>query len=544
MFNRPKKSEVKVFVEVLQNGELLSRTSRPFDKQGVIRLTSDPEGELTAPFYPLPTDIDLIKITKRGAEIDLDPNWEGFTTFEGSIEDINSHRNTQYTHIMTKGDYGSIAYSDLRVLIRIGKERPKSKKYEPGRPTGEYRGKLMKLLVGESRDFKSLGIGLLASLWLFGSFTLALMNRHDSSPKSFFDLDQVYTLPFIHPDHLELLPEALQNNLDRLDMIDSGFEYYMNFASTLLGFSSRYNPTIYRSTYDLYGDLNKSQRVSIREIATQQRDLQVQVSKKKLRSPLIIPAIKGESLDQKLLRVQSKIEIVHRGLRKTLEHRRAVTKSFRSDRGYRFEQYKKVAGADTPEAKEKEDRETRLDRKFMYQEASELAQYADSLQYAMRGMREKSIPLDNNNTQPIAIKPNNTLISFLTPKSLHGLNDKLKYVRASSFDLRKSGMVKEPLLGKVNPELINRAITRNRFQLQLCFELALRRNQALKGSMEWQWRLDTKGKISDIELVNSSISDRRMIRCVRKKISSWRLPKPRRGSVEVKYPFYFLPAKG
>ena len=80
--------------------------------------------------------------------------------------------------------------------------------------------------------------------------------------------------------------------------------------------------------------------------------------------------------------------------------------------------------------------------------------------------------------------------------------------------------------------------------LQLCFELALRRNQNLKGSMEWQWRLDSRGKISEIELLDSTIQDRRMIRCVRKKIANWKFPRPKRGSVEIKYPFYFAPAKG
>ncbi|WP_234996054.1 AgmX/PglI C-terminal domain-containing protein [Pseudobacteriovorax antillogorgiicola] len=537
-------------MEVLQNGELLSKISRPFDKMGTIRLTSKPDGDLTAPFYPLPTDIDLIKITKRGAEVDLDPNWEGFTTFEGRIEDISSHRNTQYTHIMKKGDYGSIAYNDLRVLIRIGKERPKTKRQADRKPTGEYRGKIFNLWIGEKRDFQILAIGFLAAAWLFGSFTLALLKRPDTRPKNFFDLQPVYTLPFIHPKHLALLPEALQLRLDRTDLIGSSFEYYMNLASTILGFSSRWNPAIYKSTYNMYEDLHRDQKVEIRQLLTEQSLIDRKISQDKLSSLIVIPAIKGETLDQQLLRLHDKIEIIHKNLELSLKYRRKVSKAWENDEKYAFSNYRSVKpirrGLMTgPAVKdEEEDEPNTADEKAMYKEAKELANFAAVQQSDMRRMREKSVALNPDNAKPIAVSPKNPYVSFLSPEGLSQLNEKLSLIKASTFDLRKTGMLKEPLLGEINPELINKTITRNKFQLQLCFELALRRNQNLQGSMEWQWRLDSRGRISDIELLDTTISDRRMIRCVRKKIANWRFPRPRRGSVEIKYPFYFAPAKG
>ena len=94
---------------------------------------------------------------------------------------------------------------------------------------------------------------------------------------------------------------------------------------------------------------------------------------------------------------------------------------------------------------------------------------------------------------------------FCASRDACSVECKIAHIQASDFDLRKAGMVKEPLQGKLNPDLISRTIQNNRFDLQLCFELALRRNQGTAGVMEWQWRLDSRGKISDIELLQTSI---------------------------------------
>jgi len=188
---RKPRDNYKVFVEVHQNGELLSKTSRPFTNRGSIFLTSDPDGELTAPFYALPTAIRILKLTKRGVEVDLDPNWEGFTTFEGKIEDINSDRKSAYTHIMKKGDYGSIAYNDLRVLIRIGKDRQTRALQQT--TSKEYRGSSLDLWFGSRHDLKFLGIGLVAALWFMGGFVLGLLKKPDDRPRDFIDLRNEYT---------------------------------------------------------------------------------------------------------------------------------------------------------------------------------------------------------------------------------------------------------------------------------------------------------------------------------------------------------------
>ena len=115
-------------------------------------------------------------------------------------------------------------------------------------------------------------------------------------------------------------------------------------------------------------------------------------------------------------------------------------------------------------------------------------------------------------------------------------------MQPSTFGVKKE-KVKEPLVGELDPKLIEKIVNKNRFELQLCFELALRRNREVSGTMKWQWRLDSRGKISNLTLVSSSITDPVMKNCVRKKIAGWKFPRPRRGSVEITYPFYFKPAR-
>ena len=107
-----------------------------------------------------------------------------------------------------------------------------------------------------------------------------------------------------------------------------------------------------------------------------------------------------------------------------------------------------------------------------------------------------------------------------------------------------TAVVDAPLHLTFDPNVVESFIRENKYQLQLCYELALRRNEVASGTMEWRWRIDSRGFISDVALLSSGIKDQRMATCIRQKISTWRFPRPRRGSVEVSYPFEFSPAKG
>jgi hypothetical protein len=532
----------KVFVEVHQNGEVLSTTSRPFTKRGSIFLTSHPDGELTAPFYALPTDIRILKITKRGVEVDLDPNWEGFTTFEGKIEDINSDRKSAYTHIMKKGDYGSIAYNDLRVLIRIGKERQTRLLKET--TSKEYRGSSLELWFGGRHDLKFLAIGLGAALWFMGGFVLGLLKKPDDRPRDFIDLRNEYTLPFIHPKHLRNVPESLQVKYDRLVPIRSALEFAKGFTDTLLGYDAlKSHPArhpVFLESRQHYRQLYRKLDDDIDTILAQRDNLEGRILNDARNALVALPYVRGESFRGSLLRLEDKLNIWHENAQLTLSLRKKTTQEFTADKHYDFNEYRKTVEPTTVQFFRSEP----SGEEAMYKEVEQLARFAELHQKRIVKYREPVVPVTVENSSPLVIAADSSFLRLIEEGSFRNFNEKISQIQASIFDPDKPKIVREPLIGTIDPKLIEQTIARYRFELQLCYELALRRNQQAVGSMEWQWHLDTQGKVYDIDLVKSSISDPKMIECVRGKIARWKWPKPQKGSIQISYPFLFRPAKG
>jgi hypothetical protein len=178
----------------------------------------------------------------------------------------------------------------------------------------------------------------------------------------------------------------------------------------------------------------------------------------------------------------------------------------------------------------------------MYLEAKDFATRA-------RVLQKRQLPHDSTltplNAAPLGLPDGSKYASFLGDIDFFLADEKLLQLQASEWGApRKPAKSKEALVGEIDPALIERYIKQNRYQLQLCYELALRRNEAASGTMEWRWRIDSRGVISDVALVASAIKDQSMIQCIQRKISAWSFPRPRRGSVEVSYPFEFSPSKG
>lgn len=545
---RSKKNEVRIFVEVLQNGTLLSQTSKPFSKKSTIYLTANPKGELSAPYYPLPSDIKLITITPRGAELELDPNWEGFTTFQGQIEPVSSDRRSNYTHIMQNGDYGSIAYNDLRVLIRIGKARAARK--SAGSAAKAYRGKFSTLWFGSKKEIKFLALASLATLWVFGSAIAGLILRPDNRPQHIYDLSPEYSLPFIDHVHIEHIPEALNDFGSPNGLIKNSFLYYQAVTDKILNYDGRKHSAIYDSSYKMYARLHRNYNNQLKTVISDQEKLEANILAKPLAGLISLPTVSGETFGDSILRLHDKLEILHLNFAETLRNRLITAKEFSDEKGHNYEAYKRSElkfgeGAESFESKmSKITAGLQESGITVFTEARRLANLARKYQRDLNKISFNQPVIDDNITASIHIDAENPYLSFLWPESFAELNKKLNVIGASRFDARRPSKVKEPLLGEINPKLIQNVVQKKRFEIQLCFELALRRKQDLEGAMEWQWRLDSRGRISDIELVNTTISDRRMIDCIRKKIARWQFPRPKRGSVEVSYPFRFSPNKG
>ena len=180
----------------------------------------------------------------------------------------------------------------------------------------------------------------------------------------------------------------------------------------------------------------------------------------------------------------------------------------------------------------------------MYIEADELASNVEIMQnkYLSQIDAEEELTRSNLNTVLMNITGNH--LSFTRSLKYISESEKLGEIAASTFGSSPIKKVVEPLIGKIDQKRVRNLLSSKRFDVQLCYESALRRNHVLEGEMAWQWVVNTMGQISDIELVQSDLADNKLARCIRKKLASWKFPRAERGSVKVMHKFKFRPIKG
>jgi len=192
-------------------------------------------------------------------------------------------------------------------------------------------------------------------------------------------------------------------------------------------------------------------------------------------------------------------------------------------------------------------RKTLPDEELQMQQAKSHATEATARQVDLFGKEYLQAGVINCCPEIIGIKAGSTPITYTPMPRFRDGDQKLALLNASRWgekDSAKPSRIIEPIAGIIDSKAVEKAISSGRFQLQLCFELSLRRNQTAKGSMEWQWKIDTQGKISSLSLLNSTMKDDELIRCVRQRIAGWKFPKARGGSVEIRYPFEFVRDRG
>jgi len=226
---------------------------------------------------------------------------------------------------------------------------------------------------------------------------------------------------------------------------------------------------------------------------------------------------------------------------------------FPHDPEYAWEDYKNVNEVDPLSAATGKIKPFNIlsEEELVYEESRALAKRAEKKQSKVVSLMGEKDFITPASSKPIAIPDGVRFASFANQVDFMIADEKLYQLQAAEFGQVKAetkpeskAVIQEPLVGEIEPALIENYIKKNQFELQLCYELALRRNEQAAGTMEWRWRIDSRGTISGLALINTSIKDPRMTDCIRRKIAAWRFPRPRRGSIEVSYPFEFAPTKG
>ena len=533
--------------QILQNGYPVAKCRKLISGRDSIVLSNSRRGDLRIPMYSENLHATVIEIRGGNARFVLELPWEGRVSSRGLVNDIDRSTAKEDSLDLENGDFCSVAHEDLRLLVQVT-DRPHLQVPEKAiaRVKG-YREGVIPLLIEDRSVAAAVGVGVLASTILTGAFSLGLLNRPPQAKLRFEQLAPEYVLPFVDPEHFRLAPEALQERLETQRYLPSVLRYYLSTAELLTGIIVQDPSPLMTSSVERFTRAHQERGQAIQKLREEDLGRSMASAAKGNQARLMVPTILGESVQESLGRVISKVTDFHNSLNERLAMRRSITVAFEKDPDYDFQEYKKP-----PKVNEQAKAALQkirvwnapTEEETIYLEGKNLAIKAARASRAYNqalAARAKADQLES----PIFLASDTPIFSVVAPQK--GMDTHSKWHLVQAGDYHKPEQMKkvhEPTTGEIEPHLVERAIKKNQFDLQLCFETALRRNQATTGTMEWKWRIDTRGTIEDLELVRSTIKDPKMIRCVRQKISSWQLPRPRRGSVEVVYPFEFKPARG
>jgi hypothetical protein len=104
-------------------------------------------------------------------------------------------------------------------------------------------------------------------------------------------------------------------------------------------------------------------------------------------------------------------------------------------------------------------------------------------------------------------------------------------------------LVAPTVLGSIDPQSVRRVVRAHAGQIRACYESALSRTPGIAGKVVVQWVIGSDGRVTKVQIAESSLKSADIEGCLQTKIATWRFPKPTGGGlVVVNHPFVFRPA--
>lgn len=547
-------SRLFIHVTVLQNGETLSQISRRLKRAETISILSSDKNELSLPFYPLPDGrLDIFEVKKGRSRLIVEPKWEGLCTSNGEMISLSRQDRGRREYELAKGDYASVSRDDLRIMLRISdrpfKKNITSQKYSTTL-NPQWRGSAIAHFISQKQEIYAFFAALVVGLVVVGSIAFGLHARPHGRPQTINEIKDEYMISFVAPKHLETAPELLQNRLDRTRFVQTVFKFYQAFSNLLIGSDVPNADLVLPSSINLYQQLSAATQSDLQAKHENQLQIDSQIAAESSAGIINIPAVLGESLYGKMLRIIDKINIMQEASSLNLITKREVTPAFNADEPYDYENYRDVTKGskrkpgDVPEAIKQIHVWAPTDsEQIMYQEAKDWANKARKNQQLIAADPARLI--HENDAAPLGLPHGSKYTTFLNDIDLFLADEKFYNLRAVEWGRPANlSQTKSSPEEPIDTGFIETFIKKNRYQLQLCYELALRRDPVAKGVMEWYWKIDSRGVVSNVSLIDSGIRDQSMIQCITRKILTWRFPRTKRGGIEITYPFEFKPSKG
>ena len=88
---------------------------------------------------------------------------------------------------------------------------------------------------------------------------------------------------------------------------------------------------------------------------------------------------------------------------------------------------------------------------------------------------------------------------------------------------------------------INEVVKSHLGSLKYCYNRELKRNPSLQGRIVIMFKIQSDGNISECRVVESSMGNASVEKCLTRSIKRWRFPEILEGETEVTYPFVFFP---
>jgi hypothetical protein len=122
--------------------------------------------------------------------------------------------------------------------------------------------------------------------------------------------------------------------------------------------------------------------------------------------------------------------------------------------------------------------------------------------------------------------------------------------RASASEIANRARLKEelacrdgepPAEPKLPPEVIQSEVRSHYSALQSCYLVALARNNAASGRVEFRFKIGNGGRVEWVKVQSNALPDCDAVACMRSAFEGMKFPKPTDGTVTVVYPIMFVP---
>ncbi len=532
-------------VAVSWGGSELGRFETPFAKCRGISAGRGFLNNIRSRVWPRWDDLDIL--IKSRSSLILNPNlpWDGVVSDGSDVHVLNSSRPLRKIISISQSTTGTLRLEDMTIMIKVG-PRNAGRSSKVIKKSG-YAASPFSLIADLRSDGIALLLGALGSLIICGSIWWSLDNRPTGTYEKITDLPQNRLSAFLANSYLSSAPNIIQSGLDRFKFVRSVWSYYTDLAMVLgFGESAGTGKQIFQSTKDYYGKLLSVQATQLENSESSQRK---KILGPPSRGPIIsIPTVRGESLDGRTQRIFDKISVLSESSDQLAKKRIEIAEKFAADVGYKFEERKEADKTQEAFAKISQGfLGVESDDKMQERAAKDAAAEAATIQLRIYGKDKLLFGNHECCDRPAGMPLTQDGITWLQAELNKGDGSSMSELKASnwaSIDAKRGLSIVDAKAGQVDPASVEKTVTAGRYQLKLCYEMALRRNKAASGAMEWRWTIGSDGRASDLNLVRSSIGDDELVRCVRDKIASWKFPRPEGGVVEVRYPFEFSRDKG